>query len=86
MSDSRTLQDVLAEYDGITQGLVEHPHGHETDFVMRRDDYQVLRDSADKYLALRTVGICDGALHFRITDEMDAAIGQALAAAKVKDQ
>lgn len=37
---------------------------------------------ADKYQALRTQGICDGTMHFRITDEMDAAIGKALAAAR----
>lgn len=41
-----TLQDVLAEYEPIVERLAGHADGPETDFVMRRDDYRILRDAA----------------------------------------
>jgi len=37
------LGDVLAYYDRIVSRLEDHPDGRETDFVITRDDYKIMR-------------------------------------------
>lgn len=40
---------------------------------------RMMHEDAMAYRVLRTIGICDGVTHLRITDEVDAAIKEAMA-------
>ena len=42
-TDERLLREVLAYYDSIVERLEDHPDGPESDFVMTRDDYKIMR-------------------------------------------
>jgi len=43
LSRERKLREVLNYYDPIVNKLDAHVDGPETDFVMRRDDYRIMR-------------------------------------------